>query len=92
MAPPAPPRSAAVAATAPITAPAPSPRGMRREEVESIAAGVGLELVETRPQQLGLDVSASVPAPRPTRQRRPRVTPPSEPLQQVETQPGGEPL
>ena len=64
---------------------------LRREQIESIASSAGLELIETRPQQLSLDVSATSPAARPVRRRRPRVSVPNEPLQQVETQPGDQP-
>ena len=85
---PAVPVAEPVAAAAPAPAPAAAAPAPAREAIGEIASSAGLELVETKPQQLTLDVSATVPAPRPVRRRRPRVEVVAEPLQQVETQPG----
>jgi len=87
---PAVPMAEPVVAAAPIPAPAPAAAAPApaREVIGAIASSAGLELVETKPQQLTLDVSATAPAPRPVRRRRPRVEVVAEPLQQVETQPG----
>ena len=63
---------------------APATEAPKKEELESIVSGVGLEWVETRPTQLSFDETPA-PVARPQRQRKPRATPAPEPLMQVET-------
>ena len=62
------------------------------EVLSSVVASVGLEWVETRQAaDEEAQAQAPTPSPRPRRQRKPRMETPSEPLQQVETQPDERP-
>jgi ribonuclease E len=82
---------AAQAAEAPPAVAAAETRQAPAVELKSIVESAGLQWVETVASAEQTPEQIVVPAPRPTRVRKPRAVQPSEPLQQVETQPGQEP-
>ena len=60
------------------------------EQLKAMVAQAGLQWVETSSDRIDAEPYVTVPSPRVARQRKPRPTIVAEPLQQVETRPGGE--
>lgn len=61
-----------------------------KEQLESIVESAGLQWVETTASVTSPEESGELPPLRAPRVRRPRAAPTVEPLEQVETRPGGE--
>ncbi|MEN9316366.1 MAG: hypothetical protein RIS35_2759, partial [Pseudomonadota bacterium] len=69
----------------PVARAAEPPGTVSAPDLSSVLANAGLEWVETQSRPVASEEPVPAPIERPVRRRRPRVTPVSEPLVQVET-------
>ena len=76
------------AVVVPPSAPTPAPAAAASIDMDAILHAAGLQMTETNPERLRVvqaEQSATTPAPRAPRERKPLPTVADEPLQQVET-------
>jgi ribonuclease E len=88
VAPPAEAIASPAAPAAPTVPSAPAPVAAASMDMESLLRAAGLQMTETNPERLRVvqaEQTATPPAPRTPRERKPLPAMPNEPLQQVET-------